>query len=472
MKPALPKPAIRVLIVDDDPTNHYLIKRFCEREQHLELRFVGHGHEAAELIRHGRADIVITDVRMPGFSGDELLSLVKREFAEIPVIIMTGYGSIEGAVEYLQRGADDYLTKPLSKEVFLHRLGRVVERVALTKEVERLRGGLESHPTDRLIGRSPKMVDLKRQLPTIAQTEASVVIYGDSGTGKELVARALHDLSRRASAPFVAVNCGALPETLLESELFGHRRGAFTDARSDVHGLVDAADTGTLFLDEIGEVPLTVQVKLLRFLESKEYKALGAPQTKIADVRIVAATNRDLRRAVDQRLFREDLYYRLNIVPLVLPSLRDRPDDVDLLASHFLERVNRKLGKQVRFSADALRALTQHPWPGNVRELENKIEQLVVMSNGPWIRPEDLALGQTVLSSAAITGEVGVEPYAAAKRKMLDDFERRYVVRLLALENGHITNAARRAGLDRKNLWQLLKRHNVNAAEYRHSATT
>lgn len=457
---------IHVLIADDDPTNLYLLKIFCREQEDVRLHFAENGQEALDLVKAGQVDVLITDLRMPVVSGDELMTIVKREFPHIPVVIMTGYGSIEGAVDYLHRGADDYLTKPLTKEVFLHRLERVMERVTLTKEVQRLKQEHRS-PTDRLIGRSAKMVDLKNQLPTLAQTEASIVIYGESGTGKEVVARAIHALSRRKDKPFVTVNCGALPESLLESELFGYRRGAFTDAHADTPGLVDAADTGSLLLDEIGEISLNVQVKLLRFLELKEYKPVGSPKSRIADVRIIAATNRDLRQAVAERSFREDLFYRLNVVPVNLPPLKERPGDVPLLASYFLERFNQRFQKMVALTPATYRALERYPWPGNIRELENKIEQVVVMTQDGEVGPDDLRLGSddTLVEPSLMTKDLG--SFRDEKARLLSRFEREYVTTVLEESRGHVTKAARRAGLDRKNLWQLMKRHDVRADDFK-----
>ncbi|MCK6549517.1 sigma-54 dependent transcriptional regulator [Myxococcota bacterium] len=475
---------ITVLVADDDKTNLLLLKIFCRDRGDIRLEFASDGQEALERVKSGEIDILITDIRMPVLSGDELLTTVKTSFPLIPVIIMTGYGSIEGAVDYLHRGADDYLTKPLTKEVFIHRLERVMERVSLAKEVARLREAAQSPTTLQLIGRSPRMVELKNQLATVAQTEASVVIYGESGTGKEVVAHTVHSLSRRADRPFVTVNCGALPETLLESELFGYRKGAFTDARADTPGLVDAAHTGTLFLDEIGEISLNVQVKLLRFLELKEYKPLGSPKSKIADVRIIAATNRDLKRAVAEKTFREDLYYRLNIVPLELPPLRDRPGDIALLAAHFLERTNRAFNKNVSIpSPKVFRKLEAYPWPGNIRELENKIEQLVVMATDGIIRPDDVQLGVELTAEPRMpTGPIDGMPHPLAvaapsvrtrrtfkeeKEALLRSFEREYVMAVLADAGGHVTRAAEKAGLDRKNLWQLMKRHDLRSEDFK-----
>ncbi len=466
---------IEVLIADDDPNTRYLLEVFCRNRKDLHLDFVSNGQKALERVRAHAVDVLVADIRMPLMSGDELLVAVKEQFPEVPVVIMTSYGSIEDAVDFLQRGADDYLAKPLTRDVFLHRLDRIVERVRLAQEVKKLRESVGRNA--RLIGKSPQMREVEQRLPTIAQTEASVVVYGDSGTGKEVIARAIHTLSRRAERPFVTVNCGSLPEQLLESELFGYKKGAFTGATTDTVGLVEEAHTGTLFLDEIGEISLAVQVKLLRFLQLKEYKPLGSPKSKIADVRIVAATNRDLKQAVAEGSFREDLYYRLNIIPIELPPLRERDGDVALLATHFLQRFNQRFERHVAIrDPEVYRQLETHPWPGNVRELENKIEQLAVMAVDDVIRPEDVRLGgaPSAPSRAGVLawghdGAPGL--FRDEKRDLLARFERAYLDRLLRAEGGHVSRAAQRAGLDRKNLWQLMRRHDIDAETYRLRAT-
>lgn len=459
---------ISVLIADDDKTNLYLLKIFCREKSGVKLIFASNGQEALGFVKKGEVDILITDLRMPVLSGDELMTTVKKEYPHIPVIIMTGYGSIEGAVDYLRRGADDYLTKPLTKDVFLHRLERVVAQVTLTKEVHRLKSLGASGGVDQIIGKSPPMLLLKNQLPTLAQTEASIVILGESGTGKEVIARALHSLSRRNAQPFVTVNCGALPENLLEAELFGYKRGAFTGATDDNMGLVGAADGGTLFLDEIGEISLAVQVKLLRFLELKEYKPVGSPESRIANVRIISATNRDLKQGVADKTFREDLYYRLNVVPVQLASLKEREGDIPLLAATFLERSSQRFGKKLNLTPTAMRKLESYAWPGNIRELENKIEQIVVMTHGPEVKPEDFELGHAIASGAEDSPDSSdVGTFKDEKDALLRKFEREYITAVLGIADGHVTKAAKRAGVDRKNLWQLMKRHDIKAEDFK-----
>jgi len=465
---------IHALIADDDPNTRYLLELFCRDQHNLHLEFVPNGEAALGRVGEGDIDLVVTDIRMPVMSGDELLTAIRQHYPQMPVVIMTSYGSIEDAVDFLHRGAEDYLAKPLTKDVFLHRLGRIMERVALTRELRKLKDTFREAEGAPLIGRSPAMLALGQKIPTIAQTEASVVIYGESGTGKEVVARLIHSSSRRSEKPFVTVNCGSLPDTLLESELFGYKRGAFTDAREDTPGLVDAAHKGTLFLDEIGEISPAVQVKLLRFLQQKEYKPLGSPKSKVADVRIIAATNRDLRHEVERGGFREDLYYRLNIVPIDLPRLRERSSDVALLATHFLEKHNRRFSRQVVIqSPEVFRRLEGYGWPGNVRELEHKIEQLVVMAVDGIIRPEDVTFGDSTSPRVLKTGSTPpsrTEPlgtYKQEKQRVLADFERSYLASLLAEERGHLSNVASRAGLGRKNLWQLMQKHELKADPYK-----
>lgn len=461
---------LRVLIADDDGPNRQVLGIFCRERPDLAVQLARSGREALAAVRAGDVDAVFTDLRMPEMSGEELLEAVKGSHPHVPVVVMTGYGTIESAVELLRRGAHDYLTKPITRDVFLHRLDRVLDQVKLTREVRRLEREVadQVEPGHTLIGNSAPMVALGKQLPTVAQSEASVVIYGQSGTGKEVVARTLHRLSPRSQSAFVTVNCGALPEHLLESELFGHRKGAFTGAHQDQPGIVGAANGGTLFLDEIGEVSPAVQVKLLRFLENKEYRPVGSPEARIADVRIIAATLRDLHEAVAEGTFREDLYYRLEVVPLHLPALDDRPGDVPILARHFLARFNHRLGRRVELDEPGLRALERQTWPGNVRQLENRIEQLVVMSPDGPVPIERIEAGR----AAPVTTPRAVPPalrgtYREEKAHLLARFEDDYFRALLHEEHGHLTRVAKRAGLDRKNLWQILKRRGLEARTFK-----
>jgi two-component system response regulator GlrR len=388
------------------------------------------------------------------------------------VIIMTGYGSIEGAVDYLHRGADDYLTKPLTKEVFIHRLG-AGDGAGVAHQGGRAAEELDAaqSPIEQLLGRSPKMVELKNQLPTFAQTEASVVIYGESGTGKEVVARTIHALSRRAAdRPFVTVNCGALPGEPCWSRSSSATGVAPSPTPTPTPPAWWTRPTpARCSSTRSAKSRSGVQVKLLRFLELKEYKPVGSPKSRIADVRIIAATNRDLKKSVIDRSFREDLYYRLNVVPVHLASLQERPGDIAILATHFLERFSRQFNKEVTLSSEGLRKLESHLWPGNIRELENKLEQVVVMHRGGEIRVEDIPLGAPNDTLSPSRGEGPLGSFKEEKDEVIKRFERQYLTTLLTEEKGHVSNAAKRAGLDRKNLWQLMKRHRLDADAFKRS---
>jgi DNA-binding NtrC family response regulator len=456
---------MKVLIADDDPTIIYMLKLFC-RGQDFEVVYAESGSEALRRFSEGGIDVVVTDVRMPGATGDTVLDEVHKLSPETPVLFMTAHGSVDDAVRFLKRGAMDYIQKPITREVFVHRIQSALERVAMARELELLKASMQSaEERPRIIGNTPAIQSLLRRLPMSAQTDATIVIYGESGTGKELVAERVHELSKRHKGPFVAVNCGALADTLLESELFGYKRGAFTDAHKDTQGLVEAAEGGTLFLDEIGEVSPAVQVKLLRFLQLKEYKPLGSPKAQRADVRIVAATHRDLKRMVAEGGFREDLYYRLNVVPLTVPPLRERRSDIPLLAMHFLQRFRLEYNKDMRgFNPQAIAALSAWDWPGNVRELENKVQQIVVLCPGPFVDAMDL--GDVAQDSPTIP-TASATAYREEKRRVVDVFEKEYVRRLLERTDDNLSEAARLAGLDRKNFWLMAKKHGFRRARSR-----
>ncbi len=446
---------MKVLVVDDDPNARYLIEVFCKNEDY-DLEMASNGKEAIEIIQKGEINIVVTDIRMPEMSGKAVLEAVRRINPEIPVIIMTSYGTIEDAVSFLQSGAHDYITKPLTREAFCLRVHRAMEKLHMSQEISRLKTSLKVYTgREHIVGNSRAIHKVIEKLPDIAQSEASVVIYGESGTGKELIAKTIHHFSRRASKQFVPVNCGALPDNLLESELFGYKRGAFTDARTDTPGLVEEANGGTLFLDEVGDISLGVQAKLLRFLQEKEIKPLGSAKVLHVNVRIISATNRDLLKAVQNDSFREDVYYRLNIVPINIPPLRERKDDIPLLANHFLRKFSAEQEKEIKeISPLALQKLVGYDWPGNIRELENKIQQTIVVATKNVIGPDDIDL------------PVELHTFKKEKQKTVSEFERNYITKMLTLSKGNISKAAKEAGMDRKNLWQLLKKHNILAREY------
>jgi two-component system response regulator AtoC len=381
-----------ILVVDDDPAMRHLLSVILT-DHGWEARAVGSAEAALKELDARDPDLVLTDVKMPGMDGLALLRQIQALRPELTVIVMSAYGAQDAAIEAMKAGAYDYLSKPFRRDEVVLVLRKAEERERLARENRRLRGELAGeYGTANLLGTAPSMQELLRQLRKVAPQKTTVLVQGESGTGKELVARALHDLSARAALPFVAVNCGAIPSELIESELFGHARGAFTDASRAKKGLAEEADGGTLFLDEIGELPLPLQVKLLRFLEDEEVRPLGDVRSRKVDVRVVAATARDLRAAVASGQFREDLLYRLDVVALRLPPLRERGDDVLLLADHFLSRYGRLRPElpALHLSDEAREALLAHRWPGNVRELEHALERAAVLAEGALIREEDL----------------------------------------------------------------------------------
>jgi two-component system response regulator HydG len=367
---------------------------------------------------------------------------------------MTAYGSIESAVEAVRRGAYDYVTKPFQSEELLVRVEKAVEKRRLLGEVSLLAGDFRRrYGLENVVGRSPALREVLDRAVRVASTEATVLLTGESGTGKELVARAIHAGSRRNAHPFVPVNCAAITETLLESELFGHARGAFTGAIRARIGLFEEASGGTLFIDEIGETTPGFQAKLLRALQEGEIRRVGESVPVKVDVRIIAATNRDLRRAIVEKRFREDLFYRLNVVPLRIPALRERREDIPLLARHFLERHNRRSGAQKRWTVDALSRMLEHDWPGNVRELENVVEQAAALSDGPEIRPSDVAFGQDG------------RPFAEASTlaDVVAGAERRAIEAALVRCSGDQARVARELGISATTLWRKMKRLGVDA---------
>jgi two-component system response regulator AtoC len=381
----------RVLLVDDEENVRLALRTYL-RKQGYDVAAAASVDEALALLERDAFDYVVTDVRMPGRSGLDLLALVRERHAGTTVVVMSAYGSVEQALEAIKAGAYDYVAKPFKPEELLFLLRKAEEREALKRENRELRAAVaREHAFDELLGKSEPMKLLFATIAKAAPFKTTVLIMGESGVGKELVARALHRRSPRSAKPFVAVNCGAIPEALLESELFGHKRGAFTDALHDKRGLFEEAEGGTLFLDEVGELPLALQVKLLRVLQEGTFRRLGETQDRKSDVRVVAATVRDLASDVKAGRFREDLYYRLNVLALTLPPLRARREDIPLLIDHFVERYNARLGTKISgLEPAAAKLLYEYSWPGNVRELENTIERAMVLADGPVLRVADL----------------------------------------------------------------------------------
>jgi len=453
----------KILIVDDEERMRRVLQMMLEREGY-EVKLAEHGAEALSLLAQEPFDLLITDMRMPEMNGLELLKNIKKIDERIPVIIITAYGTIQNAVEAMKHGAYDYILKPFDMEEMKTIISRALELERLRREREFLREEVwQQYRFEDLIGRSPAMRNIFSQITRIAKTKSTVLITGESGTGKELVARAIHINSPRANAPFVAINCAALPENLLESELFGHVKGAFTGAVESHPGKFERADGGTLFLDEVSSMSPALQAKLLRVLETQEFERVGGTNTIKVDVRIIAATNKNLEELIREGKFREDLYFRLNVVPIKIPPLRERREDIPLLVRHFVEKFCKEMGKKIKsISKAAMEALVEYDWPGNVRELQNIIERAVVLSEGDTITVNDLPFRPEIP-----TVQIGDLPYKEAKERLISRFERDYFEKLLKETGGNISQAARRAGMDRKNFYDKIKRLGLKVEEFR-----
>jgi two-component system response regulator HydG len=469
--PSLEQAPPKVLVVDDEPAIRRALMRMLENHG-MRVASAGDGAEALEVLAREAVDVAVVDLMMPRLGGLELLEIVRERHTGVEVVLMTAFGDVETAVKAVQAGAYHFLTKPFrsNDEVILtvakaaqHR--RLVDHaVMLERRLEEMRkfGGL--------IGNSARMQAVYRLALGVAPTSSTVLLLGESGTGKELTARAIHQHSPRSEKPFVALNCSAIPTDLVESELFGHVRGAFTGATATRPGLFEAADGGTLFLDEIGDLPPLAQVKLLRALQEGEVKRVGANETRTVDVRVIAATNVDLKTRIQAGKFREDLYYRLNVVAIALPRLRDRPEDIPLLAQHFVAKYAGRSNRPVRaISNAALDLLLAQPWPGNVRELENAIEHAVVFCLGETIEPENLPMSLDARPPVSVRGgalNVHAElPFRDAKARAMASFEAAYFREVLGRADGNVSEAARKAGLDRSNFRRAARRAGVGTRD-------
>lgn len=452
----------RVLIVDDDRSMRDLLEVDL-RQRGMEPICCTTAEQAFAALQEGAFDAVLTDLNLPGMDGIELCDRIGANRPDVPVVVITAFGSLETAVAAIRAGAYDFVTKPIDLEVLQLVLERAISHRNLQEKVRFLSEALErAQRFDDLIGASPPMQRLFGDLSRIAESEASVLITGENGSGKELVARSLHQRSPRGGGPFVAVNCAALPETLLESELFGHERGAFTDAKAARRGLFVQADGGTFLLDEIGDFPLTLQPKLLRVLEEQSVRPLGSQDEVRFDARLLASTNRDLHSAVEAGRFREDLYFRINVIQIEVPPLRSRGTDILLLAQHFLEHYASRAGKPVAgISEPVAERLLTYPWPGNVRELRNAVERAVALTRCDKLTVEDLPERiRTYRSSDLSLG--GDDP---AELPTMEEVERRYIQHVLQATGGNKTLAARVLGLDRKTLYRKLERYGLPGAE-------
>jgi DNA-binding NtrC family response regulator len=447
MQPEVGNP--RVLAVDDEPGVLESYKVILEDT--CEVRTVADGTTALKVLTHEDVRLVILDLRLPDMEGIEVLARIKEMDEYLGVIVVTAVGDVKTAVRAMQAGASEYLVKPFDIETLQAIVARTLERQALMKEVLYLRSEVEGyHPFVDILGRDEKMLEIFELIERVSDSDATVLITGESGTGKELIARALHQRSHRALRPFVAINCTAIPENLIESELFGHERGAFTGAVQRRIGKFELAHSGTLFLDEIGSMRLDMQTKLLRALQEREIERVGGERTIKVDVRIVAATNADLRALVKAKAFRDDLYYRLNVIPVYVPPLRARKSDIALLVQYFLEKYNRQFNRSVRsFSLAAIEAMQAYDWPGNVRELENIVERLVVISKHEAIQLRELPLDFQPSHSPLIEQ---IEEDGYDLRKAVQQFEREYIRRVLEKTHWNQTVAARMLGIHRNTL--------------------
>lgn len=458
----------RLLIVDDEEDMLRLLDRSVSAEIDCDVDTAINAYKARQLMDKNIYDLAMLDIRMPGMDGMTFMREIAREYPETTIIMMTAYGTIDQAVEAIKQGAYDFLAKPFDLDKAIHLVAKALERSRLIRQNRLLQRRIrEQESFQEMVGSSAKMIKVFETIRVVAKTDATVLITGESGTGKDMAARALHRLSPRADKPFVAVNCPNLPEEILESELFGYRKGAFTHAVRDKKGLFWEAQDGTIYLDEIGDISLTLQTKLLRVLQDKEIRPLGETKSVRVDVRIIASTNQNLRDKIERKLFREDLFYRLNVISVHMPSLRDRPEDIPLLADHFVQKCSREHSKEPkRLSPKLVERLARHPWPGNVRELENLLRRAVILSPACEIRTQDMDLGDEDQGKCLVTDEVKSLPYKAAKNLVLQRFHQEYISSALGRTQGNITRAARECGLERQALQQVMKRYGMKSKDF------
>ena len=458
----------RILVVDDEP----VICKACS----LSLSDQGHevhtrmtGKSGQEAIREGAYDLILLDMKLPDLDGMEILKEVRRTTPGVYVVIMTGYSTVQNAIEAMQSGAFDYLAKPFTDDELLFTVKKVMDKKTMTEENLALRKKLFNRCSfENIIGDDPKMLQIFEQIEKVAPTDSTVLLCGESGTGKELFAGAVHTHSQRSGRQFIAVDCSTLSPGILESELFGHVKGAFTGALRDKEGIFEVAHGGTLFMDDVTNLDLEIQGKLLRVIESGEYKPVGASHTKIADVRIIAATNRDLRTMVDQGTFREDLFYRFNVFPIYIPPLRERKADIPKLAYHFLRYLCHKTGKRIEgFSDDALETLMNYEWPGNVRQLKNVVERLVIMADEPTLDLPYLS-EQFQMKGAWKSDRIPetLQELNASKKHLVEEvfghIQKAFLLKALKACGGNISRAAEKVGMQRPNFYALLKKHNIS----------
>jgi two-component system, NtrC family, response regulator PilR len=460
-----------LLIVDDEQGMRQLLSHVFGRAGHA-VRTAENGARALELLREAPADLIVSDVRMPDMNGIELLRRVRALLPGTAVVLMTAFATVETAREAFKLGADDFIQKPFDVEELKLIVGRALEKLDLRRENETLkseneallRGQHERGRLDRIIGHSNRMQAVYQMIETVAQVQSTILITGESGTGKEMVARAVHNLGPRADKPFMPINCGAFTETLLESELFGYVRGAFTGATANRKGLFEAASGGTIFLDEIGEMSPTMQVKLLRVLQERKVRPVGAHEEVTVEARVIAATNRDLTQMVKQGSFREDLFYRVSVIPIELPPLRERREDIPDLVQHFVEKFSRQTGRTIHVSERALELLERYSWPGNVRELEHTIERAVALLRTDTIQPDSLPQSITNYNPARVSAsELALPEEGLNLVAHLEHLEKSFVLEALHRTGGNQTKAAEILHLSVRSLRHLLDKHGVRS---------
>lgn len=456
-----------ILIVDDDEWTRMFLMKILPGDTY-QSEEVDNGKEAIERLKGGTYDLVITDLRLGSYGGLDVLKFAKAQSYNPEVILVTGYGTIASAVEAIKHGAFEYITKPLDAKRMLLTVERALERKKLKEEVVHLRRQVgERYGLQNIVAESKQMRRIMEVVNMVARTDSTVLIEGESGTGKELIARAIHLLGQRSNKPFIAINCAALPETLLESELFGHVKGAFTGALRDKKGLFEEVNGGTLLLDEIGDMPISLQVKLLRVLQDNEVRRVGSNFTTVVNARIIASTNQKLAHLVKEVRFREDLYYRLNVIPIVIPPLRERKDDIVPLANHFISIYNHKLNKSVKgFTKEALELLVHHVWPGNVRELANLVERAITLSSSELITPSDLHIllpsGEDSRNQETdFEGDLRVERLRERVEGEYVRREKEYIVKALHKHQGNQSRAAQELGISRTSLWSKMKKYDI-----------
>jgi two-component system response regulator GlrR len=450
-------PTPKILVVDDDKNLLELLKMRLESENYDPVA-VWNEEDAVKEMKNQVFDLSIIDLQLLNIDGISLMEKLHLMNPEMPVIILTAYGSIESAVEATKRGAYNYLTKPFDPRELLSQIESALEKRKLTYEIKRLKGLLEErYDFKNIVSKNEKMQNILGQVSHVAGTDSTIFIYGESGTGKELIAKAIHLASNRKDKPFVGINCAAIPETLLESELFGHEKGAFTGAVRDSKGLFTQAHEGTIFLDEISDMPLSIQAKLLRVLQEKQFYPIGSEKPVEVDVRVIVATNKDLEAEMKEGRFREDLFYRIHVIPIHLPPLRDRKEDIPLLVEYFLKNFSLEMKKEVKgITSIAMQKLMLFDWPGNVRELKNTIEYAVAMTRQEVIS-EDLILRSENIPQESVM----------SLKEAKDTFEKGYVIRLLELSKGNVSKAATLAGKYRADFYNLLKKYNIRPENFK-----